>query len=472
MDSEGAPSWSGRPAEHAGFDETIMSSVPTLPPPHPFRAFRNEFRQRLLHATIWVLLRFSYLLWLPLRHFLELYRRLTFHRQRVIVIAGSLGKTTTTRAIWTALEGGVPGGLHEVENSFTWVAWSMVRQLCGRGRAIVEVGIGVPGQMGQYARALRPNVAVMTAIASDHLRKFRDPEHLWQEKSTIVASLPESGVAVLNADDPAVMRMIPLIRSRIVTFGFHPQSDVSVRLEHLSSAGSDVTIMTPAGGLTMRCGLLGEHLVRVLAAAVAVGWIEGVPLDEMQKRLGGFQATPGRMQPIPLPGRGLALCDDFKGGLETFHSALGSFARLPAPRRIAVLGSIYDSPEPRALAYADLARRAAACAGHLVLVGPDATLYAQELHCLPDAPPFDCVTTVDEAAKVLEGLLKPDDLLLIKGDGQQKLARIALHLAGVPVRCRILECPLENILCQTCPCRDVETSDSRRAPPGATDGMA
>jgi len=436
------------------------------------RLFRDEIWQKTLHATVWTLCHLSYRFWLPIRFFLGIYRRLTFDRQRVIVIAGSLGKTTTTRAVWTALEGTSPDSLHQEENSFTWVAWSLVQQLWRKGRAILEVGIGAPRQMGQYARALRPNVVVMTAIASDHLRKFRDLEHLWQEKSLIVSSLPATAIAILNADDPGVMRMTPLIRSRIVTFGFHPDSDVSISIRQLSSTGSVAEVVTPAGAITIECGLLGEHLVRVLAAAVAVGWIEGVPLAEMQQRLAGFQATPGRMQPFPLPGRGLALCDDFKGGLETFQSALASFARLPAPRRLAVLGSIYYPPEPRAEAYADLARRAAACTAHLVLVGPDGGYYADELRRLPDAPSFDLVETVEEAANRLEGMLRLDDLLLIKGRGEQKLARIALQLAQIPVGCRILECPLENILCHTCPCREIETPDSRHGTLGATDEMA
>lgn len=427
--------------------------------PDWLRRFLAEFRQRTLHALVWTVGGFSFRLWPPVRLGLGLYRRLTFHRQRVIVVAGSLGKTTTTRAIWAALEGQTPDSLHLEENSFCQVAWSVVRQLLSRPRAIQEVGIASPGEMDQYARALRPNVVVMTAIASDHLRRFRDRDHLWVEKSRIVATLPESGVAVMNADDPEVRRMFPLIRARIVTFGFDPDSDVSVRIQQLSTAGAVVEVVTPSGRQTISCGLVGEHLVRLLAAAVAVGWIEGVPLEELAVRLAGFQPTPGRLYPLDLPGRGLALCDDFKGGLETFRSALDSWARLPARRRLAVLGSVYEPPEPRAEVYATLARQAARDADFLVLVGPHAELYAGELQRLSQAPPMACVQTVDEAAWRLEQVLRPGDLLLIKGDGQQKLSRIALRLAGTPVRCRIRECPLENILCQGCRCRDRETPD-------------
>ena len=109
---------------------------------------------------------------------------------------------------------------------------------------------------------------------------------------------------------------------------------------------------------------------------------------------------------------------------------------------------------------------------NLVLVGPDGGYYADELRRFPDAPSFDLVETVEEAANRLEGMLRLDDLLLIKGRGEQKLARIALQLAQIPVGCRILECPLENILCHTCPCREIETPDSRHGTLGATDEMA
>lgn len=424
---------------------------PSWPAPSHWGRLASLCLEWLLEIGTFMLGSLSYRTWFLIRPLLAHDRRRNRGRNRLIVIAGSLGKTDTTRAIHRVLTGETEQRLHRLENSFSFAAWTLVKQWRRSKLAVLEVGIGGPGHMTEYSRVLCPDLVVMTAIASDHLRNFRDQEHLWHEKSRLIAGLDKSAIAILNADDSQVMRMASLTRARIVTFGWEATSDVAIRRCTPTDTGSEVELQSPLGRLVLRTGFLSRHQARSLTAAVAVGWCEGLSRDQIEIHLAGLSATPGRLQSIPLGRQRTALCDDFKGGLETFESALETWRHRPARRRLAVLGSLYQPPLPVETFYASLAQAAAAQAAHLVLVGQDARFYAAALAKLPGAPPHDVVATVEEAVHCLESVLQPGDLLLIKGRGEQKLKRIALLLAGVDVRCHLRDCALENVLCDECP---------------------
>ena len=82
--------------------------------------------------------------------------------------------------------------------------------------------------------AARPDVAVITAVGSEHHRSLGTLEVTRAEKSWMVQALPAAGVAVLNGDDPNVMWMRQKTRARVVTFGFGAACDVradDVRLD-------------------------------------------------------------------------------------------------------------------------------------------------------------------------------------------------------------------------------------------------
>jgi UDP-N-acetylmuramyl pentapeptide synthase len=143
---------------------------------------------------------------------------------RVIAVVGSFGKSTTTRAIAAAL--GVPEHGWMLSNSWSWIAFALMRIRPGQRHAVIEVGISKPGLMKGYARTVGPDIAVVTSIGSEHHVSLGTLEVTRAEKSWMLQVLPASGAAVLNGDDPNVMWMKEETRARVVTFGFGAAGDV------------------------------------------------------------------------------------------------------------------------------------------------------------------------------------------------------------------------------------------------------
>jgi UDP-N-acetylmuramoyl-tripeptide--D-alanyl-D-alanine ligase len=174
---------------------------------------RTQFKKRFYYRP------FPLLLWLA-----TVYRRTLLRKTYMVTVIGSFGKTTATRAIHRLLCG--PEHTLFGPNSGSSLALAILRIRPSTRHAAVEVGIERPGQMAPYARMIRPDMTVVTSIASEHNTSFGCLELTRAEKSEMVRKLPKSGIAVLNGDDPNVLWMATQTRARVVTFGLAETNEV------------------------------------------------------------------------------------------------------------------------------------------------------------------------------------------------------------------------------------------------------
>ena len=405
----------------------------------------------------------------------KVYRKSTRRRQRVVVITGSVGKTTTTRATMHVLGQKAPRWVHAGDNCFACLGRNLVRQGMHSPWVALEVGIGRAGQMKRYAGALQPEVVVITAVTSDHIERPRSAwtpvekramlpllrldcgepilsfDALWEEKATMVRALPRNGLAILNGDDAAVMRMTGETAARSLTFGLSPRCDYSARDVVLLPEETHFTLVAEGVSMPVCAKLVGRESIRGLLAAAAVGRAVGLDFAAIVQRLEEVLPTPARMQPIKLQSGAIAICDDFKAGGETVQAALNNLPDIQARRRVVVLGRLFTPHPPVGEKYAAVGRMVAACADRVVLVGWRAQLYRRGFAKLRAGVPVESADSIDEAVALLQKDLGPGDVLLIKAAGGQKLSRIALRLAGDPVDCPLTHCKLDNTVCQECP---------------------
>ena len=393
----------------------------------------------------------AYRSWPLLCQLARLYRYTLVRKTRVIAVAGSFGKSTTTRAIAAAL--GLPEHGSMLSNSWSWIAFALLRIRPGQRHAVIEVGISKPGQMKGYARTVAPDVAVIMAVGSEHHRSLGTLEVTRAEKSWMLQVLPESGAAVLNGDDPNVMWMKQKTRARVVTFGFGTECDVragEIRLDWPRGTHFRLTAFGEERDVAVR--LLGRHMVYPILAAIAVSHLEGYALDPTLARLRELPPTPGRMEPVLLPNGVTVLRDDFKSTLETVHTALDVLAQIPASRRVVLLGSVSEPPGPQRPIYQALGERIAGIASHLVVFNHDfePVWSGARRAGMPRTSVTDAGRTARDAAEALSQLLRPGDVLLVKGRGPEKLDRVRLILEGRRVRCDIRYCSLRTLECEQC----------------------
>jgi len=383
----------------------------------------------------------------------DLYRRTLARRARVVVVVGSFGKTTTTRAVRAAL--GLPASRFVGQNAGTAIAVGVLNLRPGSSRGALEVGIGRCGEMVGHARLIRPDIVVVTSIGSEHLSSLGTLEVTREEKAEMLRALPASGTAILNGDDPNVLWMRRKTQARVITYGFGEEHEV--RASGVTQAWPDGTrFRLHVDGEThdLHTRLIGRHMIYPILAAVAVSRAEGLELRTSLSALEGLEPTQNRLQPIRHRSGAFLLLDAYKGALETIHAALDALDELPAERKLVVLGDVEEPPGSQGPIYRELGERMAGIATRVVFVGGKTNFNRLKVGTKAGGLSRDALTNVRtgalEVAEVLKADLRPGDLVLIKGRSTQHLERVALTLMGTSVECQRRSCPRRHD-CETCP---------------------
>jgi len=397
-------------------------------------------------------------IFLRLRIFLmpvaRFYRRFFLRNTCFIAVIGSFGKTTTTRALQSVLLKKSP--LHHNRNPESLVAMDILRTHTESEYAVFEAGIDKPGRMDKFAQMIRPDIVVVTSIGREHHTSFRTLENTRHEKAEMVRILPMTGVAILNADDPNVMWMKTQTHARVVTFGFNKDADircVSVNFKSLQQTRIGININDK--NLELNTRLIGKVMIYPLLAAIAVAWVKEMDLSEIKPFLEAMAPTSGRLQPVVLKNGVIILRDDYKSPEETYKAAFDAFKKIPARRRIAVIGEIEELHGKSGLTYRWLGEQVAHISNEIIFIGGKKRLKPFRSGVrnsgFSNDPIIYAAKSIRQATEILKKLLKPDDLVLLKGSGSQKLERIILNLEGQSVRCELKECSVRFIECKNCP---------------------
>ena len=146
---------------------------------------------------------------------------------QVIGITGSSGKTSTKDLLGTVLATAgptvAPVGSY---NSEVGVPLTVCRVAADTRYLVVEMGARGIGHVEYLTRMAPPRIGVVLNVGTAHVGEFGGRAAIATAKSELVAALPSDGLAVLNADDPAVRAMSAVTTARVVLVGEADDADV------------------------------------------------------------------------------------------------------------------------------------------------------------------------------------------------------------------------------------------------------
>jgi UDP-N-acetylmuramate--alanine ligase len=109
--------------------------------------------------------------------------------------------------------------------------------------------------------------------------------------------VPFYGAVILNGDCPKIRKIMPLIRKKIVTYGFQPQADL--RAVHVKAAGFacryELLLHGSSCG-TVRLNVGGRHNVANSLAAIGAALEVGVDMETIKASLEKFTLPERRFQ--------------------------------------------------------------------------------------------------------------------------------------------------------------------------------
>jgi UDP-N-acetylmuramoyl-tripeptide--D-alanyl-D-alanine ligase len=388
-----------------------------------------------------------------LRALASVYRSTRIRKTRIVVVAGSLGKSTFRNVLHTALN--CPDRHFSISNYGSALAHNVLRIKSGDPHAVIEAGVGGPGWMHLYARFLKPNLVIITSIASDHHRSFATLEHTRNEKVKIIRSLSKNDTVFLNGDDPNVMWMASHTDAKVITFGIGKHNDIRAEQVRFNENGLTFDAVTSSARSTIHASLIGEHMVYPLLAALAVAEYEGLPTEDIICRLADVKPVPSRLELLKSPGGFHIIDDTYKAGIETYFSAIDTLARLPAKRKFLVFGDIDDPPGNYYDCLRSIGSHSSKVVDKVYMLTSKKRGTPLRAAAVSGGLDFDNVVflrlDLHLAYTELVNELQPGDLLLIKGRQTYKTQRLSLMLMGHKVTCRVDSCDIKLSSCLRCP---------------------
>ena len=180
----------------------------------------------------------------------------------------------------------------------------------------------------------------MLNVGTAHLGEFGSREVIAQAKGELVAALPSTGVAVLNADDRLVTNMPT--SAKVVRFSATMEADyyaTDIQLGELSQAS--FVLHTPHGQAPVNLQVFGEHQVANALAAAAVGVECGVSVADVAQALSEHTAASAHRMDVQRCGDVVIIDADAE------HRKLGEYL---AERGIDTLVAVGTSAQIEALA--------------------------------------------------------------------------------------------------------------------------
>lgn len=379
-----------------------------------------------------------------IRNKLEGYVRQYFKRHpevKLVVVTGSVGKTSTKIAIGTVLTERYRVRLHEgnhnseisaplailgidfPERLRSFGAWLTVFKAAKQrinapadvDVIVQEVGTDRVGQVPHFGTFTHPDVAVVTAVSPEHMEFFITLDAVAAEE---LSAANFSTVALINRDDIDGKYAADVTNPNISTYGTTDTAEYHFIEEDFSVKDGfkgKLVVKEWEEPLEVTLKVVGEHSIRSAVAAAAVGVKVGLTSDEVKRGLGKIRAVKGRMNLLRGFERSIIIDDTYNSSPLAAVSALRTLYGLDVPARIAVLGTMNELGATSAMEHEALGKL---CdpnfLTHVVTVGEEA-----EKYLAPAARANGChvvsFRSALEAGAFVHKSLEPGAAVLFKG---------------------------------------------------------
>jgi len=337
---------------------------------------------------------------------------------RVAAVTGSVGKTTTKDMLVALLETrfavGATGGNR---NSTLGLPAEILSQPDEIEVFVAEAGMSRAGELDTIGSLITPQVLLYTRLAPVHTEFFADFEGIIRAKAELLSHLDPEGVLVVNALDPHQRDFPAATSASVLRYG---TSTADVRLSDLEDRGllgTRFTLHLPSGdevGLELR--LAGRHQAENLLAATAAAVAFGVDRDDVAAVVPTLTPAPHRGS-IHEVADGITVVDDSYNASPLAMRRLLELLATVDGRRVAVLGEMYELGDGAVAAHRKIGEVAShscdlliatggACAEELAGAARAAGMSSTAVHRAADA---------EAAVELLETLLRPGDVVLVKG---------------------------------------------------------
>lgn len=360
---------------------------------------------------------------------------------KLIVVTGSVGKTSAKLAIATILSEKFRVRAHEgnhntflsaplailgveypknIRNIFEWLAVfraakKRIKSPSDVDFIIQELGSDRIGQVPHFGTYLKPDIAVVTAISAEHMEYFKTIDTVAKEELSVSNY---SKLTFINREDIDGKYAEYITSPDIQTYGTTVSAEYNFLVEDYSAQdgySGTMSLLELNESFKVNIKLIGEHTLRPIVVASAIGAKFGMTKDEIISGIKNVRAVPGRMNLLKGIKDSVIIDDTYNSSPLAAQSAIRELYKLDAASKVAVLGSMNELGVTSQVEHEELGKM---CDPNqlvwVVTVGKDANNYLA-----PAAKTRGCQVksfmSAIEAGGFVNSIIEPGMAILFKG---------------------------------------------------------
>lgn len=345
----------------------------------------------------------------------------------VIAVTGSVGKTSTKDILASVISKKykvlkTQGNL----NNHIGLPLTILK-LKDHTAIVVEMGMNSLGEISVLSNIAKPTISVITNVGTAHIGILGSRENILKAKLEILEGMSKDGTLVINNDNDMLNNWNKNNNTyNVATFGINNDSDVMAKDIKFEEYSTEFLAITKNEELNVKVPVGGEHFVYNALCSIVVGKLLNIDNKEILKGIEEFELTKNRMEIKKNKNNVTIINDCYNANYDSMKASLEYLSKSKLKRKIAVLGDMLELGEYSKQLHEKVGVEVAKNKiDILITVGKEAKNILNKAISMgmekENAYNFE---TNEQAIELLNKILKPEDIVLVKASNGMHFNKI------------------------------------------------
>ena len=348
---------------------------------------------------------------------------------KVIAITGSSGKTSTKHILATSLqEFDKTHFTQGNNNNIIGLSLTLSRLPKEYAFCVLELGMNHTGEIKELALISKPHIALITNVSSSHIENFNSEKEIASAKSEIFIGLNANGVAIINSDNAwcdYLKEKAKKYTTKIKLYGHTVKSNHQIKKIIDEKDGSTIFLEN-----NRPWHLKYMSSVQALNAVGTLAVVEELRLSQetAKKTITDIKPLSGRGHKIIINFKNnqesLLIDDSYNANPDSMYSSLCNLYKIKSKlhnyETVLIIGDMLELGKKAKLKHLELIPILKKINPNLLItVGSFTQLISKKLKIKSYS-----YLSVDELLSKIKDIIKPNQLILIKGSNGTNLWKL------------------------------------------------
>lgn len=278
----------------------------------------------------------------------------------VVGVTGSYGKTSTKEILTHIISSKYSVfSTAESHNTPYSISLDILKKLKPfHTHAVIEYAAYKRGEIEALTKIIKPDVAVLTGIAPQHLSLFGSYSNVKQAKFELIDSVPAEGITIINCQDKDTTEIQKLASEHRKNWRCSNEDSLHIIHAGLADGYLRFTLKTPRENFQIKTKLLGRMYLENVKMAVAVASLLGLSPRDISRSMISFRPSSHFLRLAKGLNDSTIIDDTGTSNPKGFMKAMELVAELKFKKNVLITPGIIDLGEESKAVHFELGAKA------------------------------------------------------------------------------------------------------------------